>query len=322
MRWQGRRESENVEDRRYDDGGYDGGPGGGGFGFPFPGGGGGGGFQIPMGQGGGGGVGLIGIIVIVGIALLFGVDPRIILGGGGGMEMPGGSRQIPLPRDIQPRAVSAGDDTMKHFVAAVLADTEDIWTKLFRDIGRTYLPPKLVLFRGGTQSGCGHASTQMGPFYCPTNRKIFIDLSFYDLLKRRFNAPGEFAQAYVIAHEVGHHVQNSFGQLQQVQQLQMAASGPQRNALQVRVELQADCYAGVWAKNTSRINKTLEPGDIESALRAASAIGDDAIQNSTRGYAVPDSFTHGSSEQRVRWFRRGYDEGRINACDTFGAQTL
>jgi uncharacterized protein len=318
MRWQGRRESENVEDRRYDDGGYDS-ERGGGFGFPLPGGGG-GGFQIPVGQGGG--VGLIGIIIIAGIALLLGVDPRVILGGGGGMEMPGGGRQIQLPREIQPRAVSAGDDTMKRFVSVVLADTEDIWTKLFREMGRTYAPPKLVLFRGGIQSGCGIANTQMGPFYCPTNRKIYIDLSFYELLKRRFDAPGEFAQAYVIAHEVGHHVQNSLGRLQQVQQLQMAASGTQRNALQVRVELQADCYAGVWAKNTDRINKTLEPGDIESALRAASAIGDDAIQTGTRGYAVPDSFTHGSSEQRVRWFKRGYDEGRINACDTFSGQTL
>jgi uncharacterized protein len=319
MRWQGRRESENVEDRRYDDGGYDSGPGGG-FGFPLPGGGG-GGFQIPIGQGGGG-IGLIGIIVIAGIALLLGVDPRVILGGGGGMEIPGGGRQIQLPRDIQPRAVSPGDDTMKRFVSVVLADTEDIWTKLFREMGRTYVPPKLVLFRGGIQSGCGIANAQMGPFYCPTNRKIYIDLSFYELLKRRFDAPGEFAQAYVIAHEVGHHVQNSLGRLQQVQQLQMAASGTQRNALQVRVELQADCYAGVWAKNTDRINKTLESGDIESALRAASAIGDDAIQTSTRGHAVPDSFTHGSSDQRVRWFKRGYDEGKVSACDTFNAQTL
>jgi predicted metalloprotease len=211
---------------------------------------------------------------------------------------------------------------MKRFVAVVLGDTEDIWAKLFRDMGRTYIPPKLVLFRRGLQSGCGLASTQMGPFYCPTNRKIYIDLSFYEMLKRRFHAPGEFAQAYVIAHEVGHHVQNSLGQLQQVQRLQAAASGTQRNALQVRVELQADCYAGVWAKNTDRINKTLEPGDIESALRAASAIGDDAIQNSTRGFAVPDSFTHGSSEQRVRWFKRGYDEGKVSACDTLNTQIL
>jgi uncharacterized protein len=315
MRWQGRRESENVEDRRYDGGGGD--DGGGGFGIPFPGGGG-GGFQIPMGQGGGG----VGIIVIVGIALLLGVDPRVILNGGGGMELPGNARQIQLPRDSQPRAVSAEDESMKRFVSVVLADTEDVWTKIFRDMGRTYRPPKLVLFRGGIQSGCGLANAQMGPFYCPTNQKVYIDLSFYDMLKRRFQAPGEFAQAYVIAHEIGHHVQNSLGQLQQVQRLQMAASGPQRNVLQVRVELQADCYAGVWAKNTDRINKTLEPGDIEQALRAASAIGDDAIQKSTRGYAVPDSFTHGTSEQRVRWFKRGYDEGSISACDTFGTQSL
>ncbi len=322
MRWQGRRESENVEDRRSDDGGADG-EGGGGFSLPFPSGGGGGGFQIPMGQGGGGGVSLIGIIVIVGIALLLGVDPRVLLGGGGGgIEIPGGSRQIQLPRDTQPRAVSAEDDTMKRFVSVVLGDTEDIWTKIFSDMGKTYIPPKLVLFRGGIQSGCGLASSQMGPFYCPINRKVYIDLSFYDMLKRRFKAPGEFAQAYVIAHEVGHHVQNLLGQLGQVQRLQMAASGTQKNALQVRVELQADCYAGVWAKNTDRINKTLEPGDIESALRAASAIGDDAIQNSTRGYAVPDSFTHGTSAQRQRWFKAGYDSGTISACDTFSAQPL
>ncbi|MBI4723769.1 MAG: zinc metallopeptidase, partial [Rhodomicrobium sp.] len=221
-----------------------------------------------------------------------------------------------------PRAVSAQDDTMKRFVSVVLADTEDIWTKLFHDQGRSYPPPRLVLFRNGIQSGCGRASAQMGPFYCPANRKIYIDLSFYETLKRRFKAPGEFAQAYVIAHEVGHHIQNVLGKLQAAQRLQMAASGAGRNAIQVRVELQADCYAGVWAKNTARINKILEPGDIEAALRAASAIGDDAIQKSTRGYAVPDSFTHGASEQRMRWFKRGYDEGTIGACDTFGAQTL
>jgi hypothetical protein len=162
----------------------------------------------------------------------------------------------------------------------------------------------------------------MGPFYCPVNRKIYVDLSFYELLKRRFKAPGEFAQAYVIAHEVGHHIQNLQGRLDAAQRLQAAASGPERNAIQVRVELQADCYAGVWAKNTDRINKILEPGDIEAALRAASAIGDDAIQKSTRGYAVPDSFTHGSSEQRVRWFKRGYDSGSMSDCDTFRADTL
>ncbi|MGO9547244.1 MAG: neutral zinc metallopeptidase [Rhodomicrobium sp.] len=323
MRWQGRRESDNVEDRREDGGGgYDDGSGGG-FGIPFPGGGGGGGFPMP---GQGGGIGIVGILVILGLALLFGVDPRILLNGGGGsgMEIPGSGRQVQLPHSAPERAATSSpqDDSMKRFVAVVLGDTEDIWTKIFRDMGKTYVPPKLVLFRGGIRSGCGVASAQMGPFYCPTNRKIYIDLSFYEMLKRRFKAPGEFAQAYVIAHEVGHHVQNSLGQLGKVQQLQAAASGTQKNALQVRVELQADCYAGVWAKNTDRINKTLEPGDIESAMRAAQAIGDDAIQKSTRGYAVPDSFTHGSSEQRVYWFKKGYDEGTIGACDTFGTGTL
>ncbi len=313
MRWQGRRESENVEDRRDEDGGYEG---GGGFGLPLPGGGG-GGFQIPMGQGGG--IGIVGLIVIVGIALLLGVDPRVILGGG--EEMPGG-RQIQLPSNREPRAVSAEDESMKKFVLVVLADTEDTWGKVFSEQGQRYTAPKLVLFRNAIQSGCGGASSQMGPFYCPNDRKVYIDLSFYEMLKRRFHAPGEFAQAYVIAHEIGHHIQNLQGKLREVQQLQATASGAGRNALQVKVELQADCYAGVWAKNTDRINKVLEPGDIELALRAASAIGDDAIQKSTRGYAVPDSFTHGSSEQRVRWFTRGYDSGALSACDTFRAGTL
>ncbi len=314
MRWQGRRESENVEDRRDDDAGYGG---GGGFGLPFPGGGG-GGFQIPMGQGGG--VGIVGLIVIAGLALLLGIDPRVILGGGG-EEAPTG-RRIQFPDEREPRAVSAGDESMKRFVSVVLADTEDTWTKVFRDQGQRYTPPKLVLYRNGVQSGCGLASAQMGPFYCPNNRKIYIDLSFYELMKRRFHAPGEFAQAYVIAHEVGHHIQNLQGRLQAVQRLQAAAPGPERNAIQVKVELQADCYAGAWAKNTDRLNKILEPGDIEAALRAAAAIGDDAIQKSTRGYSVPDSFTHGSSEQRVRWFKRGYDGGSLSDCDTFKADAL
>jgi uncharacterized protein len=311
MRWQGRPESDNVEDRRYGDGGYN--DSSGGFGMPFPGSG--GGFQIPMGQGGLGGGGIVALIVIVGLALLMGVDPRVILGGGGGMEMPG--RQIQMPRNAPPVSAAAGDDTMKHFVSVVLRDTEDVWSKVFRDSGRSYTPPKLVLFRGATQSGCGLANAQMGPFYCPVNRKVYIDLSFYDLLKRRFHAPGEFAQAYVIAHEVGHHIQNSLGTLDKVQRQQAAVGTTQKNALQVRVELQADCFAGVWAKNTDRINKTLEPGDIESALKAAEQIGDDAIQKSTRGYVVPDSFTHGSSAQRMHWFQKGYDEGAIKACDTF-----
>ena len=314
MRWQGRRESENVEDRRDDGGGYDG---GGGFGLPFPDSG--GGLPIPTGQGGG--ISIVGILVVVGLALFFGVDPRVILSGGN-EAYPGGERRILFPSDRQPRVANAQDDTLKHFVAVVLADTEDTWSKIFRDMGRRYIDPKLVLFHGTIRSGCGFASAQSGPFYCPVNQKIYIDLSFYELLKRRFNAPGEFAEAYVIAHEVGHHVQNLLGKLQEVQRLQMASSGSERNAIQVRVELQADCYAGVWAKTTDRINKTLEPGDIEQALRAASAIGDDAIQRSTQGYVVPDSFTHGTSEQRVRWFKRGYSGGSIASCDTFGTSTL
>ena len=236
--------------------------------------------------------------------------------------MPGGSRQIRLPNDRSPNLASDNDDNMKRFVGVILGDTEDIWTKLFRDQGRRYIPPKLVLYRGSIQSGCGRASAQMGPFYCPNNQKIYIDLSFYDALKRRFKAPGEFAQAYVIAHEVGHHVQNMLGRLQTVQKLQASSSSSDRNAIQVRVELQADCYAGVWAKNTDRINKTLEPGDIDQALRAAAAIGDDAIQKQTQGYVVPNSFTHGSSEQRVRWFKQGYDSGSMNSCDTFSNQAL
>lgn len=321
MRWQGRRESDNIEDHRYDDGGYDEGQGGGGYGggwggMPFPGGG--GGFPIPMGGGG-----IIGILVILGLALLLGADPRVLMGGGGGRELPGGGRHIQMPHNPQPKSASTpADDAMKRFVAVVLGDTEDIWAKLFKDMGRTYVPPKLVLFRGGIRSACGQASAQMGPFYCPANRKIYIDLSFYETLKRRFKAPGEFAQAYVIAHEVGHHIQNSLGQLKRVQELKAVASGTEKNALQVRVELQADCYAGVWAKNSDRINKTLEPGDIEAAIRAAEAIGDDAIQKSTRGYAVPNSFTHGSSEQRARWFKKGYEEGTVAACDTFSGQGL
>jgi predicted metalloprotease len=313
MRWQGRRESDNVEDRRDED---DGG-GAGGFGMPFPGAGG-GGFQLPIPTSGGG---LIGLLVIIGLALLFGVDPRVLLGGGEG-QLPGGVNQIQLPRDHSPSAVSAQDDDLKRFVSVVLADTEDVWGQIFRDMGRTYARPRLVLYRGGIQSGCGYGAAQMGPFYCPNDQKVYIDLSFYQELKNRFHAPGEFAQAYVIAHEVGHHVQNLLGIMRQAQTQQAALSETGRNAVQVKIELQADCFAGVWAKNTDRINKSLEPGDIEQALTAASAIGDDALQKQTRGFAVPDSFTHGSSAQRVRWFRQGYDGGTIASCDTFSTPSL
>ena len=229
MRWQGRPESDNVEDRRYGDGGYNDGPSGG-FGMPFPGG---GGFQIPMGEGGFGGGGIIGLLVIVVIALLLGIDPRVILGGGGAAawRCPAADARSRCRTALRPSVASASDDASKHFVAVVLRDTEDYGRKIFREMGRTYTPPKLVLFRGGIQSGCGLASAQTGPFYCPTNRKIYIDLSFYDQLKRRFHAPGEFAQAYVIAHEVGHHVQNSLGTLGKVQQ--HAGGGGQHAAQRV-----------------------------------------------------------------------------------------
>ena len=312
MRWQDKPESENVEDRRDEEPGPQGGggfnfPGGGGGGFPFP---------IPMGQGGG--VGIIGVLVIVGIALLLGVDPRILMGGGGGSEIPGGGGRIQAPRDQAPRPASADDESRKRFVSVILKDTELIWSKIFQDQGKRYVNPKLVLYRDSIQAGCGQASAQMGPFYCPVDQKIYIDLAFYEELKTRFKSPGDFAQAYVIAHEVGHHIQNLQGSLNAARRLQTtASSGSVRNGIQVNVELQADCYAGVWAKNTDRINRTLEPGDIEDGLRAASAIGDDTLQKNAGRRVSPDSFTHGSSADRVMWFKRGYDSGSMANCDTF-----
>jgi predicted metalloprotease len=320
MRWQDRPESENVEDHRDDTG-----PGGGGgFGFPGQGG---GGFPFPIPTGEGGGVGIVGVLVIVGIALFLGVDPRIILGGGGegggyNDPFPNGGRQIQVPRNAQ-RPPSTEDESLRRFSSVILKDTEITWAQIFQQAGRRYVEPKLYLYRGGVQSGCGLASAQMGPFYCPLNQKVYLDLSFFEELKTRFNSPGEFAQAYVIAHEVGHHVQNLLGTLQSAQRLQQAASSStERNAVQVRVELQADCYAGVWAKTTNRINGTLEPGDIEAGLRAAAAIGDDALQRQAGRRVAPDSFTHGSSAQRVRWFRQGYEQGTLEACDTFSASQI
>jgi predicted metalloprotease len=204
----------------------------------------------------------------------------------------------------------------------VLADTEDTWTTIFQKAGQTYAKPRLVLFTGRTQTACGTGQTASGPFYCPGDRKIYIDLSFYRTMQQRFGVKGEFAQAYVIAHEVGHHVQNLMGIMDKVDQLRRNASQTQANALSVRVELQADCFAGVWAKNADKARSILESGDVESALNAATAIGDDALQKQAQGYVVPDSFTHGSSAQRVRWFRRGLESGQVSACNTFDARTL
>jgi hypothetical protein len=209
---------------------------------------------------------------------------------------------------------------MARFVSKVLADTEDTWRTIFRQAGRQYQDPKLVLFTGATPTACGTGQTAMGPFYCPADQKVYIDLAFYQDLKVRFKAPGDFAQAYVIAHEVGHHVQHLLGISDKVQAARSRASQTQANALSVRLELQADCLAGIWAHHADRMRNILEAGDIEEALTAASAIGDDRLQQQTRGYAVPDSFTHGTSADRVRWFRRGIESGTLKQCNTFEAR--
>ncbi len=321
------RESRNVEDRR-----------GQGGGSPF----GRGGVQIPIPMGGRGGFSLTTMLIIGALMLLFGLNPLEILKGGPGG---GGGIQVPMPRmdpgASGPRAdrspfdipglpgsresggrVTASSDEMKKFVSRVLADTEDVWNRVFQSFGRQYREPKLVLFSGGTQTACGPGMTAMGPFYCPLDQKVYIDLAFYEELKRRFQAPGDFAQAYVVAHEVGHHVQTLLGIADKVQQLKARVSQREGNRIQVMMELQADCLAGVWASLNHQLKNRLEPGDIEEGLRAASAIGDDMIQRQQTGRVVPDAFTHGSSAQRVRWFRRGLESGQIQQCDTFNADQL
>ena len=310
MRWQGGRESENVEDRR-GQGGSGGGFGGGGFGGGF--GGRGGGIRI-----GRGGLGIGGAIVLLVVSMVLGVDPTVLLGGGDPADQSAGRTQI---GDAAPR--SQADDELKRFVSVVLADTEDTWQGLFQQMGRQYQDPTLVLFTGTVSSGCGRAQAAIGPFYCPMDRKLYIDLGFYRELRDRFQAPGDFAQAYVIAHEVGHHVQNLLGISDKVQAAQQRAGDQaEANALSVRLELQADCFAGIWGNHANRDRRMLEPGDVEEALTAASAIGDDRLQRQARGTVSPDSFTHGSSAQRVRWFRTGLESGRLESCDTFGADRL
>jgi len=253
----------------------------------------------------------IGTVILVIVALYFGIDPSVIL------------QSVP---DSGPPAVTqqrpAGQDEMAQFVSVVLADTEKTWHGVFRQSGRTYREPKLVLFTGAVQSACGFAQAAMGPFYCPEDHRVYIDFSFYEDLKNRFKAPGDFAQAYVIAHEVGHHVQNLLGITEKVQGTMQRVSRAEANRLSVRMELQADCFAGVWGHHADRFRGILEPGDLEEALRAASAIGDDRIMRQTRGTIVPDAFTHGTSEQRVRWFKRGFETGDPNQCDTFRAPAL
>ncbi|MCE1236341.1 MAG: zinc metallopeptidase [Hyphomicrobiales bacterium] len=319
MRWEGHRESSNIEDRR-DDGGFGGDDSGGRGGYS---GGGFGGLPINL---GGGGIGTIAIVLIV--AWLLGINPLTLLSG---MPVgPGSSSQQFQQRPVQRQTV-ANKDQLTRFVAVVLGDTEDRWKEILptqagelvpRAAGMRYVEPTLVMFSGATRSACGQANAATGPFYCPADGKVYIDLAFYDELKTRFRAPGDFAQAYVIAHEIGHHVQDQLGILPAFNQARARMSEREQNRASVKVELQADCFAGVWAHFAQKERDFIEPGDIEEALNAASRIGDDSIQKTMRGYVVPDSFTHGSSEQRVRWFKTGFQSGRLGSCDTFKASTL
>ena len=270
------------------------------------------GMSVGRGVAGGG----IGIIVIALIAMFLGVDPTPILQGG---LSDAGS---PGPQQAVEKAAPSRQDKMADFVAAVLGSTEETWTEIFARSGKTYRKPTLVLFTGAVESACGYAQAAVGPFYCPADQKLYIDLAFYRDLQDRFQAPGDFAQAYVIAHEVGHHVQNLLGIAERVHGMQSRASPQQANALSVRMELQADCLAGIWAAHANQKRRILEPGDVEEGLGAAAAVGDDRIQKATRGYVSPESFTHGSSQQRVRWFRRGLDTGDLKACDPFSAAQL
>lgn len=303
MRLDGEEESDNVEDLR--------GQGGGGFGMPGLGGGG-GGLQF-----GGRGMGCGSLIIIGILALVFGINPLTLLGGGGGGQIGAPTQQIGQPQMDEPARPASETD---RFVAKVLGTTERTWGEVFpREVGQAYREPKLVLFTGQVQSACGAAQSAMGPFYCPGDQKVYLDQSFFDELSRRFGAPGDFAAAYVIAHEVGHHIQTLLGISQQVSEMQNRVSRTKANALSVRLELQADCLAGVWANHNQTL---LEVGDVEEAMRAATAIGDDALQRAAQGVVVPESFTHGSSEQRTRWFMRGMTEGTIAACDTFRAEQL
>jgi uncharacterized protein len=306
MRWRLGRRSANIEDRR-------------GMGTPvgmrmprgmgMP-----GGFRMPGGRAGrAGGMGGIGLIVIALIAIFLGVDPSFLFQGG----------TISDPSYQQSEAPpSPAEEELKAFMSVVLADTEDTWHALFEQIERTYQEPTVVLFSGAVSSACGYANAAVGPFYCPGDRQVYLDLSFFEELGQRFGAPGDFAQAYVLAHEVGHHVQTLLGISDQVRQVRATLSEADANALSVRQELQADCFAGIWAHHADQSRQILEPGDIEEGLGAASAIGDDRLQRQAQGYVVPESFTHGSSEQRMRWFQNGYGEGVLSACDTFGADRL
>ena len=294
MRTDGR-ESENVEDRR-GDGPVGGGSGGG----------------LPVGRLG------IGTVVVAVVASYFlGIDPRVVLGLLSGVQS-GPPTVQHAPQGPAPKPT----DQTGRFVSVVLGDTEDTWTALFRERGRTYQPPRLLLYSRSFPTACGQGSAASGPFYCPLDQKVYLDTSFFDLLQQRFHAPGNFAEAYVIAHEVGHHVQNQIGVMAQTEKLRERLSPQQYNEVSVRVELQADCFAGIWGYHAQQSRHVLQEGDLESALRAATAIGDDTLQRQAQGHVVPETFTHGTSDQRVRWFRRGFESGRMEDCNTFGSKAL
>jgi len=284
MRWRGRQQSSNVEDRR--------------------------GSRAGRGMKIGGGLGTIAIIFLV---YLLGGDPSSII------QQQVNNSQVNSGDTYQP---NAQEQELAKFVSVVLKDTEDVWTELFRRSGQTYRKPKMVLYSGSVQSACGYGQAAAGPFYCPGDHKMYIDLSFYDELNRKFRAPGDFAMAYVIAHEVGHHIQNLLGVSDQVMSLRNRMSKTEFNKYMVRLELQADFYAGIWAHHAQKMKNILEEGDLEEALRAAAAVGDDMIQKRTQGYVVPEAFTHGSAEQRMRWFRKGLETGDVNQGDTFNARNL
>ncbi len=308
MRWQGRRQSDNVEDQRGEGGGIPGGIGRGGGGFRLP-----GGPGIRTARGGG----FTGIIILAAIFLFLkfctNIDPMQILvdsGGGGGQLVPGQSQAPSSDASVKT------DDEMTQFVKTVLAETEDVWSGIFQAEGQQYPAPTMVLFDGQVRSACGFASAASGPFYCPGDRKLYIDLSFYDELDRKFGASGDFAQAYVLAHEVGHHVQNLIGVLPKFNQMRQNMGEAESNAMSIRVELQADCFAGIWGHFTKQ-KGILDAGDLEEALNAAQQIGDDTLQRKMQGYVVPESFNHGTSAQRATWFKRGFDSGKLESCDTF-----
>ena len=296
MKWEGNRQSDNVEDAR-------------------SGGGGGGGIRL----GGGRGIGLGSIVIALLASWIFGINPLTvlgILGGGGGLG--GASSQV----QQAPATAPPAGDPMAAFVSTVLADTEDVWQAQFKQSGSVYQEPKLRLFRGSEPTACGQGDAAMGPFYCPGDQKVYIDLGFFDTMSKRMGAPGDFAQAYVIAHEVGHHVQNLLGITGKVDAMRGRISETQQNAMSVRIELQADCFAGVWAHDSQKSKGWLERGDVEEALNAATQIGDDNLQRQSRGMVVPESFTHGSSAQRVQWFKRGLQSGSLKECNTFENKPL